>query len=107
MRKDILKEIRKLKRELKKILMNDLIDIRLYGSRVKGNFHFWSDLDVLIVVKKKTKKIYKLITEFSKTFEEKFGFSLHPLIFNEKDWQKEYQLQTEFARSILKEGLKV
>lgn len=102
----LLKEIKKFKKELKKNLKDNLVELRIFGSRIKGNFKFWSDLDVLIVVKKKNKKIEKFINDLSFKFSEKLGYTFHTFVLDEKEWQ-EKQKKTIIGISILKEGVKV
>jgi len=107
MRKDVLMAVKRFKRDLKKLLKDNLIDVRAFGSRIRGNFHFWSDLDVLVVVKKRTPTLREKIIGLTMPLEEKLGFSIHPVILTEREWLKELSLQTELSQSILQQGLKI
>jgi len=40
-------------KELKEKLGNEIINIRIFGSKVRGDFEKDSDIDIFIVVKKK------------------------------------------------------
>ena len=40
--------------KIKNILMDELIAVVVFGSRVRGDFHDTSDFDILIIVKKKS-----------------------------------------------------
>ncbi len=106
MERYLLKEIKNFRQKLVKILKENFVELRIFGSRVRGNYHFWSDLDVLIVVKKKNKKIEKIINDLSWQLTEKLGFTVHTFILNEKEWQ-EKQNKTIVGFSILKQSLKV
>ncbi len=102
----LLKEIKNFKERLKRNLKNNFVELRIFGSRVRGNYNFWSDLDILIVVKKKNKKIEKIINDLSWKFTEELGYTVHTFVLDEKEW-REKQNKTIIGFSILKHGVKV
>ncbi|MFQ6079813.1 MAG: nucleotidyltransferase domain-containing protein, partial [Thermodesulfobacteriota bacterium] len=57
------KAIESFVKELRRKLGEEILSIRLFGSRVRGDFHRDSDIDVFILVKKRTLDIEDMITE--------------------------------------------
>ncbi len=45
MNRELLREVEKISNLLKKKLKKEIIEVRVFGSRFKGHFHFWSDLE--------------------------------------------------------------
>jgi len=50
-------------KELKEKLGDNIVSIRLFGSKARGDFREGSDIDIFILVKKKTLKVRDAITE--------------------------------------------
>jgi len=54
-----------------------IVLIKLYGSRARGERHWYSDVDVLVVVKKLTKKFKERVLDFECELDEKYGYKTH------------------------------
>lgn len=106
MNKEILKEVEKVSSLLRKKL-REIVEIRIFGSRFKDNFNFWSDLDILVVVKKKDEKIEYLIYKAFKKIEDKFLIPVHLTIRSLSEWEKELKFKTPFSQEILKQSYKL
>lgn len=107
MHKEILEEIKKRGDMLKRKLKNKIFEIRVFGSRLKGNFHFWSDIDILIVVKNKNEKIERTIYKAFQKIEDKFLIPIHLVIRSLDEWQKEIEFKTPFSREIFRNSYKI
>ena len=107
MNKEILKEVEKASNLLKKKLKKEIIEVRVFGSRFKGYFHFWSDLDILIVVQNKNDQIENFIYKVFRKIEDKFLLSVHLTIRSSEEWQKELKFKTPFSQEILEKSYKL
>lgn len=107
MNKEILKEVEEVNRLLKKKLKERIVEVRIFGSRFEGNFSFWSDLDVLVVVKKKDEKIENLIYKAFKKIEDKFLLPVHLVVRGLDEWSKELEFKTPFSREVLQKSLRL
>lgn len=63
--------IKKVTKKLKRFLGNELIAVIVFGSRVRGDFTQESDLDILVIVKKRTFDIIDTINQFFGDEEKK------------------------------------
>ncbi|MEW5766664.1 MAG: nucleotidyltransferase domain-containing protein [bacterium] len=54
-----------------------IVLIKLYGSRARGERHWYSDVDVLVVVKRLTKKFKGKVLDIECEIDEKYGYKSH------------------------------
>jgi predicted nucleotidyltransferase len=90
--------------------MKDLVNkvptikkIILFGSYSRKNPHFGSDVDLLIIVSKRT------ANDFENIYEQLFDFSLEyewsPLIMTEKQFKMLKKENNPFIKEIIKDGI--
>lgn len=91
--------------QLKEEFGNDLILIRLYGSKVRGDFDKESDIDILIVAKQNRLAIKKKVFDILFNIDPYYECKISPVILSEYDYRKNRELQTPFVESIEKEGI--
>ena len=93
--------------KLKNILLNkyNLIQIKLFGSKGKGNFSTDSDIDLLIVLDNydwnKEFEIYEICFEIGLEYD----VLLSPVIFSQKELDDNLIKITPFYKVITKEGI--
>lgn len=76
-----------------------------YGSRVRGDFHGESDLDVLVVVEGLSVDDEIKIIKFFSEEEDRTGIPYEPVIKSLAVFEKERLYKTGFYRNIMKEGV--
>jgi len=68
-------------KEFKEKLLNRfdgrIIKIILYGSRARGERHWQSDVDVLVVVRKRTTRFDNEIIELETELDEKYNYGIY------------------------------
>ena len=95
----------KITKRLKEKLPDSIIAIYAFGSRVRGDFHEWSDFDVLVVVKGKTPGLEAEIVSIFVDEELRSGIPFSPVIKDIKTFEMEKRFNTPFYRNIIKEGV--
>jgi len=94
-------------KRLKAILGDNLILIELFGSKARGDFSKDSDIDILLVVKKKSlelrKEIYDILFEVDPYYEFKISLRL----LSQFEYQENERLNSPFIEYIKKEGVKL
>lgn len=82
-----------------------LLKVIAYGSRVRGDYTGDSDLDVLVVVKKKDRRLKDKIVDifYSYELETDISFSLTILSFEEFEFNK--RLGSPYIKHIENEGV--
>ena len=83
----------------------EVVDLKLFGSKARGDFHKHSDIDILLVLKKVSdsleKKVYSLVNDiFLKT-----GVDLSVKIFSEKEYKKLNAIPTAFMQLVQQDGI--
>jgi len=95
--------------ELKHRLGRDfgLVDLRLFGSKARGDSHSESDIDVLVVLENcdwaTEKAVYDLCLDV--------GFDHHvfiaPLLYSRADYESSLTRATDIYESVAREGVPV
>jgi predicted nucleotidyltransferase len=86
------------------------VDVRIlkiiaYGSRVRGDYRGDSDLDVLVIVDKKDKKIKDKILNIFYSYELETDLSFSVTIFSLEELEFNERLGSPFIQSVKKEGI--
>lgn len=89
------------------VLSNEssILKIIAYGSRVRGDFKESSDLDIFVLVDKKTTYIKNKIIDTFYEYEMKFDIPFSVSIFSKKDFEFNDALGSPFIKSIKEEGI--
>ena len=100
----ILQILREFKIELIKILEDNIVDVILFGSFAKGDYTEESDIDVLIIVKRKLTiaeedKISKICTEFLL----RYGVLISAITYPENI----LRLKTSFIKIVEEESIRI
>lgn len=77
----------------------------LFGSRAREEGTEESDLDVLVVVRKKHRTLYRRIIEESLEIDLAYGTDLAPTILNASEYEQNRENATPFYRNIEREGM--
>jgi len=92
-------------KELKEKLGNDIIIIRLFGSKVRGDFKKDSDIDIFILVKERTSKIRDIISEIEVEYDLKYNLPISTVLYNLFEYKKNKELNSFFFENVEKEGI--
>jgi len=81
----------------------EIITIVVFGSRVRGDFHEDSDLDLLIVVRnlEGRDRIIRLVHDL----ELEYDVPLSPTLYTREEVQENERLGSEFFRNLEREGI--
>jgi len=92
-------------KELKETLGNNLVSVRLFGSKAKGNFERDSDIDIFILVKEKNLKVRDMIAEMEVNCDLKYGLPLSSVLYSLFEYKKNKELGSFFFENVEKEGI--
>ena len=90
---------------LKNDLKDQLLQVQFFGSKCRGNFDQDSDIDVLLVVKKRTEEILEKIAEFHLDVDLKYDPNISLIIFSEYEYKKNKSLKSPFIDNVISEGV--
>ena len=72
--------------KVKELLKDNLVQIILYGSRARGDFHEGSDYDFVIIVKQHNKSVRKQISMIGVEFLNRYDQLASSLVYNQQEW---------------------
>ena len=99
--------------ELKEILLRRyngrLMLITLFGSRARGERHWQSDVDILVVTRKRTRRfdseIIDIETELDDRYDYKIHFSITAMSFSKYRWM--VKRQWPFILTVKEDGIEI
>jgi uncharacterized protein len=90
---------------LQSLLGDNLLSLRLFGSRARGEATEESDLDVLVVVRKKDRALCRRIVEESLEVDLAYEINLAPTILSADEYQQNQEYGTPFYHNVEREGV--
>lgn len=92
-------------KELKEKLGNKIICVRLFGSKVRGEFKEDSDIDIFILVKEKNPQIRDIIAEIEVDYDIKYNLPISTVLYSLFEYKKNMELGSFFFENVEKEGI--
>ena len=92
-------------RELKEKLGDEIVSIRLFGSKVRGDFYQDSDIDIFILVKEKKRVVIEELDEIAANYVLHYDLPLSPVVYDMFEYRKNKELGSFFFESVEKEGI--
>ena len=93
------------KTALQSLLGENLISLRLFGSGARGDASGESDLDVLVVVQAKDRRLCRRIVEESLDIDLAYDTNLAPTILSVQEYRQYREYGTPFYRNVEREGV--
>ena len=91
-------------KELKKKGGNNIIAIRLFGSKVRGDFENDSDIDIFVLVKDK-RKMRDKISDIAADYFYEYNVPLTPVVYSLFEYEKNKELGSFFFEQVEREGI--
>jgi len=91
-------------KELKEKLGDDIVTIQLFGSKVRGDFEKYSDIDIFILVKKKADTRDR-ISDIAANYFLEYNIPLAPVVYSLFEREKNKKLGSFFFEQVEKEGI--
>jgi predicted nucleotidyltransferase len=96
-------------REFKDTLLDkfgeNIMSIKLFGSKARGDYHRESDIDVLVLIKKGDFRVRDRIVDVSSDLLIKYGVLISPRVMTEEHFSYLEYLETAFAKNVIREGV--
>ena len=91
--------------DLRSELGDQIVSITLFGSKVRGDFSKESDIDVLVLIKKKNQRIRKKVAEILTDYLLEYDFPLSPVLYDLYEYEKNKEIDSFFFKEVEKEGI--
>ncbi len=92
-------------RKIKALLGDNLEEIKIFGSKVRGDYRQDSDIDILLVLQKKNWELSHKIAKLATEIDLRFNCEISPAIYSSFERRKNQQMQTLFSQTLQKEGI--
>jgi len=99
--------LKEFKTQISHKLKGKVFGLKIFGSKVRGDFKKTSDIDVLVLVKTPSLKVKEIIFDITSQVLLKYNVDLSVKIFSQKEFEKGLKLQIPFYLKVDKEALKV
>jgi len=92
-------------KELREKLGDEIISIRLFGSRVRGDFHEESDIDIFVLVKEKTPNTRGQASALAADYIFDYDIPLSAVLYDLFEYRKNKELGSFFFESVERKGI--
>lgn len=93
------------KQSLVKEFGTEVIRVRLFGSRARGEGNEDSDLDILVLLKKESRSAKDRIFEISSDILLEYEIDISPLVMSEEHFESMKKRERRLPKDIEKEGV--
>ena len=93
--------------ETKKLLKGNLVAEYLFGSVARNDTEEFSDIDILIIVKRFDYEIRKELSRLSSEYSINHGVCISPIVKDEKVWEQNKFYQTLFYQEIQRDSVQL
>jgi predicted nucleotidyltransferase len=94
-----------LKNRLQELLKDSLVRLVLFGSRARGDYEEFSDVDVALIVRGLTRELKDRILREVADIELEHCQPLSVLVLSEEEFNRLRERERRIARDILEEGV--
>lgn len=99
--------VRRFKETLFERLGDEIVEIRVFGSKARGDAGPESDLDVLVVTRQENWRLKEKIGQVATAILLEEGIYLSIKVFGQPFYRRLVELQTPFIKNVLREGVLV
>lgn len=86
------------------LLAENLLSLRLFGSRARGEGTTESNLDVLVVLQEKDRTLCRQIVEIALEVDLNYETNLAPTILSAAEYRRNQEYQTPFYFNVERES---
>lgn len=101
------KAIKTFARRLRRSLGEQLVSVLLFGSKARGDYHKDSDIDIFVLLKRKTPREYEIISQTTVDIEEELGVVLSPVVYSVYEQERNLAMHSFFFEAVQSEGIPV
>jgi len=95
-------------KELKDKFGDDIITIKLFGSKVRGDFNKDSDIDLFILVRIRKKGVLRnKISDIAADYIYDYDIPLANVVYSKYEYEKNKELGSFFTENVEKEAIEL
>ncbi|MFH0926483.1 MAG: nucleotidyltransferase domain-containing protein [bacterium] len=97
------KIVRRFIKELRGKLRDSIIAVKIFGSKVRGDFNKDSDIDIFILIKEKG--LRDQVSDIAADFSYEYDISISPVTYSLYEYQENKRIGSLFFEQVEKEGI--
>ena len=101
------KALKKFKITLEKVLGKNLVDVKLFGSKARGDADKDSDIDVLVLISSDDWHICDIVYDIATDILLETGVCLSPKIITQKDYSRLSEIGIPFIKNVSRDGISI
>ncbi len=105
MTNEIKQALSELREALGVLLGDNMIEVRLFGSRARGDAKLDSDVDLMVVVMKSSLDLEEQIIAEATEVSLKYDLFIVPVVWSEERRERNRELNTLIYRNVINEGI--
>ncbi len=90
---------------VKQLLGSSLLEIRIFGSKVRGDFDAESDIDILLIINSDDWHIREEISKITADVNLEYRCNISSIIYTRQEHEKNKYFRTLFVQEVEKEGV--
>jgi len=99
--------LKKFKLALEETIGTNLIEIKLFGSKARGDSRRDSDIDVLVITGVSDWRVRDIVYGVVIDIFLEDGIDISPKVINKKDYEYLYKKKTPFIKNVIKDGITI
>ena len=92
-------------KRVRKFFGASLLDIRIFGSKVRGDFDKESDIDILLVIDSDDWHLQDEISKIAADVNMELDCNISPVIYTHREHERNKYFRTLFIQEVEKEGV--
>lgn len=99
------KALQDLKRRLRRSFGNNLLTVRLFGSRARGDMHRESDIDILVIFENRNREVEEKLIDILCEILNEFGVYFEVVSYSRREYEQSLRHQWPFILNVEKESI--
>jgi len=91
--------------EVRRSLGNELVDLRLFGSKARGKAREDSDIDIAVVVRQRNSRVWDKVMDAAFTANLKWDVYISPRVIESRALRNPKWRVTGFVQNLEREGI--
>ncbi|OGW03240.1 MAG: hypothetical protein A2Z59_07740 [Nitrospinae bacterium RIFCSPLOWO2_02_39_17] len=99
--------LKKFRIKIEKLLSDNLVEVKLFGSKARGDARKDSDLDVMIIISSGDWRTSDMIYEIATDILIETGVCVSPKVITKKEYNYLHNIGNLFMKNVIREGIAI